>query len=200
MDRGIVYVAFGKNALEAMEASLKTLRKVSDYPVFIVDENSFRDDPGFGARWAKLNIDKLVPESWDYVLYLDADTLVRSSIDKGFDILQGGEWDMALTMSLNQGGQSLWHLNGEERLYTQKTLSEAFPLQLQLGVFYFNKEACKELFELWREEWKRFKSQDQGAFLRALYRSPIKIWLLGRQYNTPYKENAIIEHLFGRAA
>lgn len=196
---GVVYVAFGENAQKAMKDSLKTLHKVSRYPTFIVDENTFTENPGFGARWAKLNIDRLAPKSWEYILYLDADTLVKSPIDRGFEILQGGDWDMALTMSLNQGGESLRHLDEEERLYTQRTLSEFFPLQLQLGVFYFNRETCKKFFEVWRKEWQRYKIQDQGAFLRALYRSPIKLWLLGRQYNTPYKKNAIVEHLFGRA-
>jgi len=196
---GVVYVAFGDNAQRVMKDSLQTLRKVSSFPTFIVDENTFTGNPGFGARWAKLNIDKLVPKDWKYVLYLDADTMIRAPIDKGFEILQGGNWDMTLTMSINQGGESLRHLDEEERLYTQRAVSERFPLQLQLGVFYFNRETCKEFFENWRKEWQRYKTQDQGAFLRALYKSPIKLWLLGRQYNTPYRKNAIVEHLFGRA-
>lgn len=196
MSEGVVYVAFGENAEAAMGESLATLRKVHpDISTFVIDEDTFDGDPGFGARWAKLHVDKLTP--FDKTLYLDADTLIHQRINRGFEILD--DWDLVLTASINQGADSLRHLGEEERLYTQRELGEAFPLQLQLGVFYFDRYACRDLFRSWREEWRRYRGQDQGAFLRALYENPVKYWLLGRPYNSIDRETAIVEHLFGRS-
>jgi len=71
------------------------------------------------------------------------------------------------------------------------------PLQLQLqgGMFFYHKERCTQFFKLWREEWKHWKQQDQGALVRALYKIPLRIYLLGY----PWNGGELIEHLFGRA-
>lgn len=200
MHRGVIYVAFGHNAKMAKQKSYNTLRKVNpDLPVFTIDETTFTGNPGFGARWAKLNVDKIAPLEWEQILYLDADTLVHQSLEKGFEILEDG-WDMALTASINQGGDCFRHIGVEERIFTQDFIGDAFPLQLQLGLFYFNRDTCGEFFEAWRKEWERFKEQDQGAFMRAYYKlsPPVKIWLLGRPYNDT-KKDSIVQHLFGKA-
>lgn len=198
MFRGVIYVAFGHKAKVAKSSSYSTLSKVNpSLPIFTIDETTFTGDPGFGARWAKLNIDKIAPTEWEHILYIDADTLVHDNLENGFKILEDG-WDMALTASINQGGDCFKHIETEERIFTQDFIGDAFPLQLQLGLFYFNRNTCGRLFELWRKEWKRYHTQDQAAFMRAYYSSPIKIWLLGRPYNDINKDS-IVQHLFGKA-
>jgi len=70
-------------------------------------------------------------------------------------------------------------------------------LSLQGGVFFFRKSPqAHAFFESWRQEWGRFGDQDQGAMLRAMALSPLRVWLLGR----PWNGGAVIGHLFGRAA
>lgn len=195
---GIVYVTWGMPAKRAAAQSQQTLRKVSDLPIYVVDETTFSGDPGYGARFAKLNIDLLVP--WDYVLYLDADTEVFGDIGAGFEILRKG-WDMVIVPSVNQNSECMAHLELEDRAHTCKTLGLPLPyiLQLQGGVFWCHKERCKKFFEIWREEWSWMKKKDQGALLRALERCPLKIWLLGRPFNSVQRGDAVVWHNFGSA-
>jgi hypothetical protein len=191
--KGVVYIAFGEKAQREYQASLTSLRKWHDWPVKVVTEIPENMTPQRGSRWAKLRLNFLSP--FDDTLYLDADTRPRGDLSRGFKILGEG-WDLALTPSLNQGGEDLlWHIDEEERDATFLELGYR-PLQLQAGVMYFKKtEAIDRLFSFWRWEWERYQDQDQAALLRALRKSPVKAWLLGRDYNG----GALLSHIFGRA-
>lgn len=202
-DEGILYVAYGKPARREALASIRTLRKYSSLPVAVISDEPLSDtihlyapDEDRGARWAKLNMDRLTP--FEYTLYLDADTRIRSDVSAGFRILEDG-WDLAITPSVNQieSGQWLWHCGAEESAEVV-TAWGFFPLVLQGGVIYFAKnERTAAFFEQWRVEWRTYRDQDQGALLRALREVPIQIWLLGRPWND--REGAVVEHHFGAA-
>lgn len=197
-EKGVVYVAYGDKAREQAAASIASLRKLNRYPVAVISGEPLLgarhigfEDSGPGARWAKLNIEKLSP--WEQTMYIDADTRPRSDISVGFEILADG-WDMVIVPSENQGHELLWHVGGEERETTLNEIGNPAPLQLQAGVFWFRKnQAMLALFEEWRRQWQRWRDQDQGALLRALAKRPVKLWLLGR----PWNGGACIAHLFG---
>lgn len=183
---GVVYVAIGDVAKNEARQSLSSLKRYNDLPVTIIDKF---DNPGKGARWAKLNIDQLV--DYDRVLYLDADTRINGDITPGFSILD--EWDLAIAPSSNQGNFVFAHVRKGEKLQTVRELGY-IPLQLQAGVMFFDRKRCADLFECWRQEWLRWKDQDQAALLRALAQCPVRVWLLGRDWNG----GELVEHLFGR--
>lgn len=196
---GAVYVAYGPRARAEAQESIKSLILCNDLPITAICNDEIPgvdcvhfDRPGPGARWAKLNLDRLV--DYDNVAYLDADTRVNGDLSPAFAILADG-WDMAIALSTNQGGAALCHIGAEEKRITLKDLGNPLPLQLQAGVIFFNRRRCTRLFAAWRDEWLRWKDKDQAALLRALQREPVRIWLLGRDWNG----GAIIEHLFGRA-
>ena len=186
MDNGVVYVAIGDNALSEAKLSIKSLNRYNDLPVTIIDDF---DNPGKGARWAKLNIDRLV--DYDRVLYLDADTRVHGDITNVFKILD--DWDLAIAASEYQGVEVFRHIKFGERLQTVREVGYV-PLQLQAGVMFFHRQRCTKLFEAWRQEWQRWQDQDQAALARALSKQPVRVWLLGREWNG----GGLIEHLFGR--
>jgi len=197
-ERGVVCVAYGANALAEAEAMIASLRQFHDWPVLAVSDGKVAgadivrhfDSPGWGARWAKLNQDKLAP--WDRWLYLDADTRVRGDLSAGFDVLDDG-WDVAITASRHQQQQWLWQASEEEREATHRP---GLMLSLQGGVFYARRnERVGAFFEAWREEWARFGRVDQAALLRALWRSPVRLWMLDRAYNGGER----VDHRFGRA-
>ncbi len=202
MDRtkGVVYVAYGANAVSEAEQSLASLRRWHDWPVMAIgddvkgaDHQIRFGDPAWGARRAKLHMNGLVP--WDSYLYLDADTRIRGDLSAGFEILGHG-WDMVITLSENQETDWLWHSSEQDRQDVITAYRGARPLQLQGGVFYAAKtEAMQRFFAAWREEWAVERRMDQGALLRALYRCPIHLWLLDRAYNG----GELVEHLWGRA-
>lgn len=192
-------MAYGDAAVREARKSISSLKRHNNYSVYIICgghtdipnvSHVIFNTPGKGARWAKLNMDTLV--NCDTICYLDADTRVRGDIDGPFRMVEDG-WDLVIAPSVNQGGDTLRHIDKEERKYTLEKIM--WPLQLQAGVMFFNREKCTSLFEAWRSEWQRYKDQDQAAFTRALHNVPIKIGLLGRDWNG----GSVIEHLFGRA-
>ena len=196
---GVVTVAFGPNARTEAEAMIASLRQYHDWPVVIladgpvINADIIRrfDDAGWGARWAKLNQDQIVP--WDRWLYLDADTRIHGDLSAGFDILSDG-WDLCITASEHQTEKWLWQASDEERRATGSPLD----LSLQGGVFYARKcERVHQFFDVWRTQWQRWQHIDQAALIRAVRVCPIRLWLLGRAYNG--RDGATVEHLFGRA-
>jgi len=198
-ERGILYIAYGESAKRQAAVSIQSLRDWHHaLPVAVVGEAIkgakhipfvSRDRIG---RWAKVNLDLL--SQWEYTLYLDADTRVRQPIMAGFEMLAEG-WDLVITPSRNQETDWLWHVQEEERRETILSVGIR-AVQLQAGMMFFRQcEAIKRLFALWRTEWEQYQGQDQAALLRALYQTPLKLWLLGRCWNG----GAIVEHHFGAA-
>lgn len=199
-----MYVAFGASARLAAKLSIESLLRCNDVPVVVVCDgqpgavspqavNVPFDRPGPGARRAKLNVDKLVPQEWRAFAYIDADTFVHADLSPGFAIVEDG-WDVAITPSAHQGAELFWHVSAPERRATVAEIADAGPLQLQGGVlFVCQNERTAALFAAWRAEWERWRGPDQAALVRALYRCPLRVWLLGR----PWNGGALIHHRWG---
>jgi len=132
------------------------------------------------SRNAKIGLDTFVRAK--YVLYLDADTEVCGDLDSAYIAPLRQGYDFVATASINQGARVLHHVEAIER---ETTLREVgYGVQLQAGAFAFAQTpATRALFATWREEWTRFEGQDQGALMRALARSPVRLWLLSRDFN-----------------
>jgi hypothetical protein len=200
LTRGVCYVAIGPKAERACARAIEHLHKHADLDVSTMDlwraQDLQNNPPGMDSvqmsRWAKVNLDLWSP--YDETLYLDADTQVLGGdIDVGWDILADG-WDIVIVPSEKQGPQWLRHCGEKDRAVTLSEVGAS--VQLQAGVFWFRKsEAVARLFAAWREEWLRFKNQDQGALLRALYRVPVRIWLIGH----PFNGGSVVAHLYGTA-
>lgn len=197
MSCGVVYVCYGENARSEAAMSIRALRTwqpvmsvsvISATPLGGAKHIPF-DDPRFGARWAKLNLDTLSP--YDQTLYLDADTRPRASLQPLFAPLEAG-YDLVLAPSTQQGDKALWHVETTEREATFDAFGFT-PVQLQAGVMAFRKsEAITALFAAWRDEWRG--GQDQAALLRALHRVPVRIWLISSTLS-----DQLVLHLFGKA-
>lgn len=202
VNQGIIYVAYGERARKEFYQSFTFLRRYNDYPVSLISSRPYPKsgidwiefpDKDVGGRQAKLNIDLLSP--YDHTMYIDADTRPRQSIQNGFRPLEDG-WDFVVTPSSQQEKNFLWKCSKEEVMRTMDIYSTRRILSLQGGVFFFRKSLqVHKFFEFWRQEWGRFGDQDQGAMLRAMALSPLRVWLLGR----PWNGGAVIGHLFGRA-
>ena len=189
---GVAYVVYGEKTQREAETSLKRLRaNMPDVKTIVIHDRVDGLTDAQASRFAKVNLDKLTP--FDHTLYLDADTRPQADLSSGFEMLADG-WELVIAPSNNQGQDCLWHVGKEEREMTFKELGRT-PLQLQAGIFFFQKTPnIRRLFALWREEWERYHDQDQAAFLRALDKQPVKIWLLGR----PWNGGALVQHLYGR--
>lgn len=189
---GVIYIAFGANAVREVEASARTV------PSFI--PRYIRKDGQGACEAHRAKTQALKWSPYKLTLMLDADTRVRDweALSIGFDLLrQGVEVVMAPSWP-PQDGRTLWSLTSPDRDYTFQVMGKFQHVMLNTGVLFFSKTARTEkLFSLWEEEWERFKKWDQGAFLRALNRAPVIMSLLGRDFNS--LEGSVVEHHFGKA-
>ena len=200
--KGVAYVALGANAQHEVSQSMVGLLKHNKGLATMVLEESLTSPPrgvstsGQQAHWAKVNAYWWSP--FPYTLLLDADTRVKGSLLWGFKLLWAG-WEVVVVPSIPPRPNAvLWHLSRTEQDVTLAELGAWHHVMLNTGALYFRKSPrVQRLFEAWREEWLRFKDQDQGALLRALRRSPVKLWLIGSPFNS--RDGAVVEHLFGRA-
>ena len=197
----LVTVAFGHAARESASRLLSSAVKwLPDTPRFVIGDEKLPgaqllrcDDPGWGARRAKLAMLDLVPEEFGRVLYFDADTEIISDIAPALAILDDG-WDVLIAPSQNQDHDVFCHVQKDERLETLQSIP--FPLQLQAGVMFIARNVrTRALFDTWQREQARFGRHDQAALIRALQSSPVRIWILSEDFN----HGAIVEHHFGEA-
>lgn len=194
---GIFYVAYGKPALECVERAISSAKKyLPNVPVCLVSDVSgfgedifvHHKDGDIGARSVKTQIYELAPKEWEYVLYLDADTEIVSS-----DVVRFFEW-------LNDGWEFIMCINPAQYVLTREMsrpdnkveINELFELhgtdemlQLNGGVFAFRRnERTEKLINQWHTEWQKYGKRDQAALDRALYDNPVKIYVLGNEWNT----------------
>jgi hypothetical protein len=186
----IVWVVYGEKATDVCKRSRESVSIWNSLPQQVVTGDIGAVSNKIASRHSKTTLLKRIKT--DRALYLDADTLVRQAIDVGFEMLADG-WDVVMVPSSNQGDDLMWHIGEQERRVTLGEMGYQ-PLQLQCGVMFIARnERTMAFWDVWHEEWMRWYDEDQAAFLRALKRVPLKIWLLGY----PWNGGAVIEHRFG---
>ncbi len=199
--RGAIIVAYGTAARrEALGciASLQgtnpelTVAVISDLPLGKAG-HLYAPATDRGAREAKLSQYALSP--FEQTLYLDADTRVKGDLSAGFAVLDDG-WEMAIAYSGRQGRDWLGNCTEADRKLTVQALGTDSSLAWQCGVMFWRHcPAVERLFARWQAEWEKRREMDQGAFLRALWGAPVRLWLLGKAWNG----GELIEHRWGRA-
>jgi len=212
---GVCIVAYGRAALAEAHGLIRSIKKNAPLPISLITENYadamlfdkykihkkilYKDEPfspGVVYRRAKLLLDLITP--YQRTLYLDADTRVKSNkILQGFRFLDAG-WDLVIAPSKHQLEEAFSHISREERNYMLDKGAVYDTIQLQAGVFWFDFNfRTRTFFQVWRNEWLRFHLHDQAAFVRALNVVPIRIYLVGKPFNS--RRGTIVDHQFGRA-
>lgn len=194
---GVYYVAFGDPSRQMAKKAVRSFkRQMGAVPVAVVSDRVLKagedvfihqPDQDIGGRIAKINIDRLAPTEWQYILYLDADTEIVADIGFLFQVLADG-WELVICK--NPGKYHLLNEmirpdNKPEADLTFDALGTNQALQLNGGVFaYRRNERTAHFFELWLEEWNRYGGRDQAALHRALWRQPLQVYVLGNEWNT----------------
>ena len=219
--RGIYCVAFGEPAREScrrMMASAKAF--MPDVPICLCAatpigttdaplEDVFveGEDSDIGGRRAKLMAYENSPAEWETVLYLDADTEVVAPILQYFEWVEDG-WELAICKDIYPNdvlGHIRHKVHSQEALATVQITGTWDVLQLNGGAWAFRRcEATAAFFLAWRREWERWAQRDQGALVRALYTHPLRLLLLGNEWNTfpkfqPEQATAGLLHFPGEA-
>jgi hypothetical protein len=198
---GIIYVAYGDKAKTACRAGLESAKTrhpgiqvavISDVPVPGADAKIIRPEMDIGAREYKTQVYQYSP--FEYTLYLDADTLVVGSLQAGFSALEVG-WDMVAALDFRPTVGLVDHLPPDDKQATLETVGTREYPHYNAGLIYFRKSPeVEEFYQLWHEEWLKFSYRDQGAFIRALHRSRVKLWTFAWQWNTHREIRA--KHIF----
>jgi hypothetical protein len=194
--RGIYCVAFGdparKAALRMMQSAkqhmpdvpiaLCAARKIGPEDVLII-----KPDSDIGGRRAKLQAYENSPAEWEAVLYLDADTEVVAPIHRFFEWIEDG-WEFVICKDphLMDTMHSFERRNNRRELAAvQEAVHTLHTLQYNGGVWAFGRnERIARFFRRWQAEWEVHAQRDQGALIRAMYTEPLKVWLLGNEWNT----------------
>ncbi len=194
--RGIYVVAFGEPSRWCADRLLKSIKKhMADVPICLCAakplglEDVFvkQPDSDVGGRRAKLKAYELAPAEWQSVLYLDADTEVVAPIYQYFEWVEDG-WEFVICKDphLMDTMHAFERRNNKQELrHLQDTVKTLHALQLNGGVWAFARgERVASFFTRWRQEWEVYAQRDQGALFRALYADPLKILVLGNEWNT----------------
>lgn len=209
---GMYCVAFGKPARQCADRLIKSFKKyLPDIPVAFVGttpmntgEDFFiqQPDADVGGRIAKLKVNELAPKEWQYILYLDADTeIVSSDVTFLFQVLQDG-WEYVICRDYMPSIQKQRRSdNAAEMKLTFEVLGDDHLMSWNGGVFSFRRnKRTAQFFTNWIQEWNRWGRRDQAALLRAMWSIPLKIFMLGHEFNTvphyfdPNKTAGILHH------
>ena len=218
LDCGVVYMAWGENAILAADTSIHSLRRFEpEMPVFVTGDahavEHFADwynvtarlsaiepfdhtKPGgqkFLAGRVKPKLCELVP--WERVLYVDADTDFTASPRRGFDLLDKWEFVIAETKS---GTVATSPFLPRERQATVDWLGNPYHIYHNSGMLFWRRcPAAFDLMRLWSEEWQRYGDWDeQVALLRALLRSDVLFLVVPFTWNT-LRDATLLHHSYG---
>lgn len=195
-NRGVYYVAYGDPARECALGAIGSFKQhmphvpvalVSDKPLGPEDVFIECPDTDIGGRAAKVRIDELAPRDWQYILYLDADTEVVADISFLYQLVED-DWEMVICRNpgrFHTAGNMTRPDNRDECEETFQLLGTSEVLQLNGGVFAYRRNArTAAFFATWYAEWQRYGKRDQAALLRALWAQPLRLYVLGNEWNT----------------
>jgi len=215
---GVVYMAWGTNALYQTAASLRSLWAIApELPALVVGDthaaahfstwsnvtalalplDPFDERQACGHKFlagrVKPWLHVLAP--WERVLYVDADTQFVAHPRRGFDLLDA--WDFVLAEARSGSVENSPFLK-PERQATAEWLGTGLHLYHNSGMLFWRRgPAVAGLMRLWSEEWLRYSDWDeQIALLRALLRSEALFLTVPYTWNT--LENAtLLQHAYG---
>jgi hypothetical protein len=220
MSAGVIYMAWGDNAVQQAEESIRSLWKHDrSFTVMVVGDAAAGEffNGHKGVEFHQVDIDpfdatkakgykflagRIKPllagiSQFERTLYVDADTLFKRSPKIGFELLD--RWDVALaetqTRSLVEGIAGI-----KECRATSDWVGSKHILYHNSGMIFWKKnERTSQLFDLWNEEWNRFKGWDeQVALLRALIRSDCMFLTLPHTWNCYHdRDSHLLHHWFG---
>lgn len=207
--RGVYVVAFGSPARACAERLLRSLKvHMPDVPVALCAASAIgpedlliqEADTDVGGRRAKLRAYELTPADWQSVLYLDADIEITAPVYQLFEWVESG-WELAICRDVGETLHSFARKNNRAELReVEQCVGSLFALQYNGGVWSFRRCAAVARFMArWRSEWERHAQRDQGALIRALWAEPLRMLVLGNEWNwipryTPNIQTAGIVH------
>jgi hypothetical protein len=198
--RGVLYLALGESYARLATDSARTLRLHGyDGPVRVVTDAPSYDlvdlecetlvvgklPGGFASRFHKTQLHRW---SFDRTLFLDADTIIISSIEEVWDLLRGHDLAMAPDMHGSVADVLTRSVNDPVRRAPEYQLMRDLELidrrYYNSGVMLFEQSArTGRMFSRWHQEWNRFGGEDQLALVRAIAATGTRVTTLDSAWN-----------------
>lgn len=199
--RGIFVVAFGEPARRCAVRLLKSAKRhMPDVPIALCSSATLgledvlirEPDADVGGRRAKLKAYDLTPQEWQSVLYLDADTEIVAPVYRLFEWCEDG-WEFVICRDVGETLHSFQRKNNLRELAQMRDLfGTLHALQYNGGVWAFRRcPAAQMVMAEWRREYEVHLQRDQGALIRALHRFPLRLLVLGNEWNTCTRPNGV---------
>ncbi|WP_232303788.1 glycosyltransferase [Pseudofrankia sp. DC12] len=213
-NRGVVYLALGESYANLVTDSARTLRLHGyDGPVRVITDAPSHElvdlecetlvvgslPGGFASRFHKT---QLYRWSFERTLFLDADTIVISSIDEVWELLAGRDMAMAPDMHSSVADVIARSVNDPSRRAPEYQLMQELGLAgrryYNSGVMLWDQNGrMSRMFNRWHQEWNRFGGEDQLALVRAIAATGTKVATLDSTWNRRPKAFASVDEARG---
>jgi hypothetical protein len=194
IEAGVIYLCWGVPATQQAEASMRSLwQHEPKMPVLVVgdqaacqhfagrervivqacDVDPFTSQHSFGFKAGRVKPLLAGVSPFERTLYVDAETEFKRSPHVGFDLLK--RWDFVIAEAETRSLAVAFPDNRKEALDTAKWLGTPHILYHNSGMLFWRRnDATVALFDLWSQEWLKYKGWDeQVALLRALLKSDV---------------------------
>jgi len=213
--RGIYVVAFGDPARTCALRMMKSAKKhMPDIPIALCaakrigpeDVLIVQPDSDVGGRRAKLRAYELAPAEWQSVLYLDADTEIVAPVYQFFQWCEDG-WEFVICTDV---GETLHSFSARTTWWSCSSFGNqsgrCTHCSSTAGYGRFaDARRCNRSWSVGGVNGKCTRNATRAPLIRALYANPIKIFVLGNEWNkfpkyTPNVETAGVMHYPGTRA
>tara|TARA_R100000030_G_scaffold81206_1_gene63932 strand:- start:342 stop:1085 length:744 start_codon:yes stop_codon:yes gene_type:complete len=194
MNRGVIYIAFGKNFVKEMLISAESVKKHNPnlhITAFIdqgVDSPFVDEVKIISAKHLRPKIDYIDQTPYEQTLFLDTDTIIDRNIEDMYDLLDN--FDLAGTHDLARKRIKYSNVMPEYR-----DIPYAFS-EINTGVLVFNSsEKVMNLWKEWRKNFYRYYNYcpwDQASFRFSLWQAiqgGLKFYVFPVEYNIRSKAN-----------
>lgn len=186
--KGVIYIAINKKWVKETVYSAESVKKACfKLPITLFTNKKFKSDfiDNFiittslnGTRFKFNYLDKT---PYDYTLYLDSDTMVRSNIISTFDILD--KFDIIMTTCICRVSEEV-----KDSISDYINIPDSFCPFAGGIMFYRNTEKVMNFIKLWKTLYYKYKkkynlTQDQSSLRIALWNSDLRIHTLPLEYN-----------------
>jgi hypothetical protein len=213
-NRGVVYLALGESYTSLVTDSARTLRLHGyDGPVRVVTDAPSHElvdlecetlvvgslPGGFASRFHKTQLNRW---AFERTLFLDADTIVISSIDEVWQLLAGRDMAMAPDMHASVADVIARSVNDPSRRAPEYQLMQELGLidrrYYNSGVMLWDQNGrVSRMFHRWHQEWNRFGGEDQLALVRAIAATGTKVATLDSAWNRRPKAFSSVDEARG---
>ncbi len=197
---GIVYLSIGDNYTHLTTQSVSFLRRFGyTGPIRVVTDVKHWADrdlefevvqvPSVDDRWGSRHYKtQLNAFGFPVTLFLDSDTLPIASIEPIWNELRFG--DIALAHDVQADVGSFLDVSWEKASKRRTEMMQMNSMALRRlpyfssGVMLWHRcAAIDRLFQVWHEEWLRFRDIDQMALVRALAQTGLEVRTLSSVWN-----------------